>query len=369
MTGLSGSNLVGRGRDLEALVGYLDETVAGRGRVVVVSGEAGMGKTRLCEELASVAGSRGVGLAWTACSETGELPALWPVKQLLAQLGTSPPVPVDESAHHDPVAARVEWFQGVVDALRRAGDSAPRLVVLDDVQWADEATLRLLAFGAPILRTMPVQLLLTRRDEQVPPARRPLLRELDRHARLVPLSGLAVDQVGELVEAATGRRVGPAVVRALHRGTGGNPLFVREVAALLARQGRLESLADHDVLPVTSTISAIQAGPLSAVDDHGRQLLGVAAVVGEDWASDLVAEAAVAADNDMAAAVDQALSAGVIRPTAPGSFCFAHPLMRSILQEELGSAKRAYVHGLIATALDRRRREGRAVDPATIAYH
>jgi hypothetical protein len=120
--------------------------------MVVVSGEGGVGKTRLCEELVSVAGGLGVGVAWAACWETGGLPPFWPWWRLLDQLGVD--IGPAWTGEHTPDLARAHLFAAVIDAVRTAALAQPRLLVLDDLHWADGGTLRLASHVAPLMPTV-----------------------------------------------------------------------------------------------------------------------------------------------------------------------------------------------------------------------
>src|ERR1700730_8821264 len=196
------SGFVGRQGELRQLRAYVDEARNGTGRAVIISGEAGIGKTRLCEELASVARDADVGVASTACWESGGFPPFWPWRQLLEQVGGE--LGQTSTDEEEPDVARARLFATAIDAVRAAARVRPWLLVFDDVHWADAGTLRLLAHIAPLVRSMRVVLVAAWRDgEHASPS---LPADLRRHARWVRLEGLIADEVGELVADLTGSR-------------------------------------------------------------------------------------------------------------------------------------------------------------------
>src|ERR1700730_15896009 len=150
------SGFVGRQHELRELCAYVDEARNGTGRAVIVSGEGGIGKTRLCEELASVARDADAGVAWTACWESGGFPPFWPWRQVIDQVGGQ--LGQTWTDEGEPGLARAPLVAAATDAVRAAARDRPWLVVFDDVHWADAGTVRLLAHIAPLARPMKVLL-------------------------------------------------------------------------------------------------------------------------------------------------------------------------------------------------------------------
>ena len=359
------SGFVGRRVELRDLSGCLDDALAGTGRLVVVSGEGGIGKTRLCEELATVAGRLGAAVAWAACWESGGLPPFWPWWQLLDQLEIRvDPTSVDENA---PGISRAHLFAAVIDAIRGAARARPLLLVLDDVQWSDPGTLRLLTHIGPLMRSIRALLVTTVRETEA--ASPSLPRELLRHARLTGLGGLQVDELAELVEELTGSPPRPEVNRALHRATAGNPLFAGELVRRLSRDGRLDRLASDDDFPVPPTVRAALDEQLADLGEGCLELLAIAAVVGREFPLRLLADVAGREPVDVLAHIEEAVAAGVVATIDVGRYGFAHPLLRSVMHDEIGVARRVRLHERIGDALEARAAERHDVDLAALSYH
>jgi len=204
------SGLVGRQREVVELEAAIEKLLLGHGDLVVVSGDAGIGKTRLCEELAETAASRGVTVAWARCWEAATAAPLWPWTQLLRQL-TDETIP---EAHRlnpgeAPDLARMLFFDDVVARLSRVGAAHPLLLVIDDLQWADVASVRLLAYLASSRPGMVVLALAAYRSGELS-ARTSLGEEvvaLSRCGRHIPLGPLGVEDVKGLVRSVTTRHV------------------------------------------------------------------------------------------------------------------------------------------------------------------
>ncbi|MBZ0233009.1 MAG: ATP-binding protein, partial [Deltaproteobacteria bacterium] len=155
--------LVGRDRELEELEGALARLATGVGALYLVSGEPGIGKTRLAAELVERARARGLRAAWGHCWEAGGAPALWPWREAVESLGLAFPDPASIVAS-DPDQARFGLFREVMAALGGDAARAPRVIVLEDLHAADHATLLLLEFVATQLRTLPLLVVATYRD-------------------------------------------------------------------------------------------------------------------------------------------------------------------------------------------------------------
>lgn len=277
-TGQRGSTLLGRDRELDALSGWLDGAGAACGRLVLVTGEAGIGKTRLAQELAGIAADRDAAVAWGRCVDTDGAPPFWPWRQVLRALHAADVTagavesPQDRFRAVDAVAASV-----LAEAARR-----PLLVVLDDVHWCDEASLLVLRHLADRAPAAPLLLLATLRDAE-PDG--PLARALpDLHrapdAELLRLRGLAPLDVGQQLEAlgATG-----APATEVHEATGGNPFFVREVA---------RGVVDGTWLPgqAPRTVRDAVGARVDRLTTEARQLVRAGAVIGRQFPLAAVAD-------------------------------------------------------------------------------
>ena len=260
------------------LTAALDEALSGRGRLILLVGESGVGKTRTAEELASVARHRGAKVLWGRCpEERGAKPywpwiqairsyilehdpdtlrsqmagGVWDIAQIVQEVqerlpGLSAPSPKD-----DPDQARFRLFDSITNFLKRAAQERPLLLVLDNLHWADPSSLRLLEFVTPELAGTRLMVLATYRDTDVSRGH-PLFRTLgeitrERLCQRVLLRGLSRSEVGQVMLAVGRVSVPYELISTVHQQTEGNPLFVREVVRLLAEEGLLVPERPHGI--------------------------------------------------------------------------------------------------------------------------
>ena len=377
--------LVGREEQLAALDRALTGTSAGRGRLVLVAGEPGIGKTRLAEEVARRAAAQDVRVAWGGCYEGEGAPAFWPwvqvVRELLADVppgefgpklgpsgaelsqllpelkelvpGLEPP-PVVELA-----AARFRLYQAVTELLRRLADAQPLLVIVDDLHWADTGSLGLLAFLAAELRHAQLAVLGTYRDLEAA-AGGPLADTLGALARepvveRIALRGLGRAEVARLIATTVESRPGEELVRAVHDRTEGNPFFVTELLRLLQSEGGLQAddamTAARRAIPVG--VRDVLRRRLARLPEQTNAVLLVAAVAGRGFDLDLVETVAGLEDERALEAVEAAVVAGLVVEDHQmvGRYRFTHALIREAIYEQLSRARRARLHARVAEAL------------------
>ena len=210
--------LVGRDRELEELSAALDDAVAGRGRLFLVSGDSGVGKTRLVDELASRAKDLGAGVLWGRCSKRPGAPPYWPWTGALEPLGDE--VPKLDAATGD--SERFRLFAEIAAALQKSAAERPLLVVLDDLHRADEQSLLLLEFLAGEIAKMHVAIVATYVESADEPPELVALADHTAHHRL-RLAPLEAEDVARFLEL-TG--AGELDASAVHAETGGNPRLV-----------------------------------------------------------------------------------------------------------------------------------------------
>ena len=229
---------VGRDDVLAELRRVVDEAVAGRGHLLLLAGEAGIGKTTMLTAAADFAESRGARVAWGWGWPGEGAPGYWPWVQVMRMLGLDIPWPAQDSGQpvrDAPASERFRLFDEVTSLLLAESRIQPLLLLLDDLQWADQPSQLLLDFLARRLPAGAVAVVGSYRDtEPAPgPAPGPVLAALAARTTVLPLTGLDPDAVGDLVADVVGEQRAAKVAAGVHRRTGGNPFFVQQVSWLL----------------------------------------------------------------------------------------------------------------------------------------
>ena len=382
----SGAPLVGRDRELAALHDALRRSADGEPRTALVTGEAGIGKTRLVEEFRATAA--GTVLAGGCVPVVGEALPFGPLAQAIRDvvrradegtLACLPPelarlLPADPSRPLDrsgggaldaPVSssAQVRFFEAVLAFLARLGRGGPVTLVIEDLHWADRSTLDLVGFLARNLRTEPVLLVLTLRSDDIGPDTpfRMWLAELDRLPAVdrITLARLAPDDTTRLLTGLLSSSPTPALVDRIYQRAAGNPLFTEH----LLRLGD-----DPDGLP-PPTLRGLLGVRIAVLSEPTRRVLRVASVLGRVVDLDLLA----AVSDEPPAAIEDALREAVDRhvmePRASGDYGFRHPLFREVVYADLLPGERRRLHAAAAEALERRDAEASYSVAGEIARH
>lgn len=349
--------LVGRVTPLATVTGALVDAADGRGRLVLVTGEAGIGKTRLAQAAVATAEALGLASRWGRCEEGGAAPALWPWTQVLPGL----------------VEQGQETFGLAERAMVRLREGGPLLVVLDDLHWADADSLRLLRHLGPVLSELPVVVLATLRDAELEwgPAVADALGDLARDEPLrLPLAGLTTDEVSTFVEERLHAGVPADVARALRDRTEGNPFYIAQLVDLLARAHRLSEASAVAELEVPDGVRDVVRRRLAQLPDHARSLLATAAVVGRSFDADVVEHAG---DLEDPASVDEGLEAallsGLVTAEPSGSYRFVHALVQEAVYAAIPGPRRARRHAAVAASLAALRPDADRTRAAEIAEH
>lgn len=372
---------VGRAHVLAELDAALDEAEVEQGGLVLVTGDPGIGKTRLANELAVRARARGVLVLRGTCWEGGGAPAYWPWAQVFrawmraagaaslddlgvrsADLAAFFPELRDDapavSGAEDPERDRFLLFDALTDALLRGAERQPILVVLDDLHWADTSSVLALRFLAGELHHGRLLVVGAYRDVEVGQGH-PLaaaLGDLARSARLLALSGLARDEVARFITSITGVKPERGVVGAVSRQTGGNPLFVRELVRLAWQEGSIDSLAAMSSAAHTmpAGVREVIARRLRLLDADAQAALEAASVEGEAFTLEVVARTAGLDRRRVLCALEHAIDARLMaaEPGAPGRYRFAHALIRDVLYQALPAERLASLHGRTGEALE-----------------
>src|SRR3954451_10085113 len=390
------TQFVGRDRELDELLAALNDTRAGRGRAVLIGGEPGIGKSRLADELTVRAQSSNWLPLWGRAWEDAGAPPYWPwvqalrtlvrtldrdeivrcvgsggadIAQMLPELREHlPDLPPPTSA--DSETARFQLFDSTTSLLRRVATERPLLIILDDLHAADTPSILFLRFLATQLADMGLLVVGTYRDLELTPEH-PLtlaISEMARQSatRLMMLGGLTSDAVSDYIRSAAEIEPDGLAVAAVWRETNGNPLFVGEAVRLLQAEGKLTEVGDLTSLrfAVPSGVRAVISRRIGHLADDTSAALRVGAVIGPEFALDVLRRVLDVNSARAAAAMDEAVQAGLPVPVSTGvvRFRFSHDLVRETLYDAVPLYERAEMHRRIAETLE-------AIHGATSAQH
>ena len=379
------SAFVGRGPELGELVSGLEAALAGRGTLFLVSGEPGIGKSRLAEELIGRARARGARVLVGRCWEAGGAPAYWPWMQTLrqyvrasdagavrSQLGAggadlAPILPelrqqfpdLPEPPALDSEGARFRLFAATAGFLRNASEDRPLVLVLDDLHAADAPSLLLLRFLARELSSTRVLVVGAYREVDPTPGQplTDMLAEVAREpvARRLTLGGLSEREVVEYVGLAGSEFASQELVTTLHEQTAGNPLFVGEIVRLLSVEGIRSDSAAEVRLVIPQSVRDVIARRLTHLSEECNRVLVLACVIGREFALDVLARVAGVSEDELLDVLDEAMGARIVSdvPGARGCLRFAHVLIRDTLYDGLTTARRLRLHRQVVAALER----------------
>ena len=397
----------GRAAELEQLAAAWDEALTGRPRTVLVSGEPGIGKTRLAAQFTDQVAADGAIALYGRCDEGLGVPyqpfveALSPLVEVwstdtvarlagtnavelgrllptLARLGPPP------ARRGDPGSERLLLFDAVTQLLTTMSREHPVLLVLDDLQWATESTLVLMRHVLRAPAPAPLLVLAIYRNTELSrdhPLAAPLTAfGRDSEVVRLQLDGLGDDEVEELVRGVASGELGDArdVVSRLRRTTGGNPFFVLEVMRQLGEStptgsGERTTIgrADLDELDLPEGIRQVVSRRLSRLSDECNRVLTVGAVAGPSFSLRLLERIPqLGLDEDsIVDALDEAIAGRVLVESKgqPGAYEFTHALVRQTVVSELSSTRRTRLHRRIAEAIEAMAPAGTELE--ALAYH
>jgi hypothetical protein len=376
--------LIGRERELAELRSALAAAREGRGRVYLIAGEPGIGKTRLAEAVADQGAADGMLPAWGRAWESAGAPAYWPWTQLLrglvatrdramleAEFGSQLrwlaqvlPELGDLSAADPPPAAtsekaRFALFDAVGSFLHDVAAGEPLVLVLDDIHAADAASLLMLEFVARGVPDASILMLAT--FQEVAAHRRPeverLVGALSRDSASITLRGFGDVELAQVVEVRTGQRWSPQLVDVLKQTTDGNPFFTTEVLRLVA--GRPDSLladtAGQVDFPLPETVREAVRRRFQPLGPPALKALETAAVIGREFRLTTVSKALdEELRGDLIALIDQGVAEGLVSemPGSVGRFRFTHNLIRETLYSALSRAAKVDLHRAVGTAIE-----------------
>jgi tetratricopeptide (TPR) repeat protein len=390
---------IGRDDELAELLAALFDALEGRGEVFLITGEAGIGKTALVEQIANFGTERGFLVAWGRCWEAAGAPPYWPWAQIIRTVADdlddetlrafassgvaevtllAPDLtmrlgePADRIAAIDSDAQRFHLFESVTSFLKNVASSRPLVLVLDDLHDADHPSLLLLRFLVKDVRTSRILLLTTHREREGTPTPEieDVLAALAQEGTVLELHGLDRNGVGRLVEEVSGIAPAPAEVGAIHEATEGNPLFVREVTRLVVTRERLDR--DGRIsLSIPQSVRAVIRRRLAPLSADAIRVLSAAAVVGRDVDLRVVSLACDLPNDRILGSLSESVALGVLteEPAATGVYRFSHPLIQEVLYEDLPVAAKIQLHRAVGEAIERVHGHDPRPPLAQLAYH
>jgi class 3 adenylate cyclase len=391
---LPASGYVGRAAERDRLSELWGEACGGSPRLALISGEAGVGKSRLSTHLALQAHGEGRTVLYGRCDEDLGVP-YQPWAQALGHLVKEAPrgildahverhggdlarlIPalgdrVPELAsprESDPETERYLLYAAAAGLLERAGEQEPLLLILDDLQWADGPTLSLLRHVVTSGASMRVMVVGTYRDSDLSRDHplTALLADLHREqgGERIKLTGLQAEDVVALMESAAGHEMdedGRALAQEITRETAGNPFFAGELLRHLAESGvtvqedggRWHLVGDVAQLGLPQSVREVVGRRVERLGSDARTALSAAAVIGRDFDLDLLAAVLELPEARLLDLLEEAVAASLLQEIGEraGRFTFSHALVEHTLYEDLGRTRRARLHHRIAEALE-----------------
>lgn len=386
----SESAFVGRRREMSDIGAALDGALSGNGRMLMLVGEPGIGKTRTSRELAAIAEQRGFTVLWGRCHEREGAPPYWPwiqairshvrncdadqirfemaagagdIAEVVPDVWSKLPDLLRPPPLDSPERARFRLFDSITTFLKNASGSRGLVLVLENLHWADYPSLLLLEFISQELGDSRLLVVGTYRDTDLDRAH-PLTHTLGELAReplfyRIELAGLSEEEVGSYINEISGIVAPRNLIEAVHAQTQGNPLFMTQVVHLLVQEGDLNSSQSANVkawgVKVPEGVHEAIGRRLSRLSDSCHQVLSVASVVGREFELRLLETLNDTwGVDDLLDVLEEALAARVIEeiPTEVGRYQFTHVLIQNTLQRESSGIRRAQLHLRIAANLE-----------------
>ena len=410
--GLPRGVFVGRQREMGELGAVLEDALAGRGRLVMLVGEPGIGKTRTAQEVAARAETLGAQVLWGWCYEGEGAPSFWPwvqpirsyiqqrdLEQLWSEMGPGaadiaeiiPEVrgklpDLEPPPALEPEQARFRLFDSITTFLKNAAQSQPLVLVLDDLHWADKPSLLLLQFLARQLAESRLLVLGCYRDVELS-RQHPLSETLAQLSRLsafrrVLLRGLSQEDVSHFVESTAGILPPPGLVASIYAHTDGNPFFMKEVVRLLSERRELTAagMGVPEGIRIPEGVREVIGQRLNRVSQQCNEVLTTASIIGREFDFHLLhtldrgpdtSGRIAPTENQLLKVIDEALDAHLIEELSGGKerYQFSHALIQQTLSEELSTSRRVRLHGRIGEALEKLYVADAEAHAAQLAYH
>jgi eukaryotic-like serine/threonine-protein kinase len=386
------ADLVGRDNELQRLLATFDSVRAGRGRVCLIAGEPGIGKTYLSEHFGHMISDSGVRIALGRCWEGDSAPAYWPWTQIFRSLNLSADLPSPEelpvsSSRPNTSSPRIgdsfSWtefdqtllgetvfeqtklepqrfrlFESLSSNLRAESVKTPILIIFDDYHCADSGSALLLKFIANDIRSSRVMIIATYREveAQLSPLVGSVLTELAREAEAIRLVGISADDANNLVSRVVSETLDPSLVDQLYRSSEGNPFFFAEMVRLVVSENRdQKSLSDAVVeLVLPDTVRSTIMRRIALASRQARNLLAAASVVGREFELLFLGEVLHLSGEDIWKIANEGTRYHIIReiPDQYGRFEFRHELFREALYQALPRFEKQQLHKRFAEQIE-----------------
>src|ERR671914_811213 len=403
MVTLAGGEFVGRQQEMGKLKGVLEDALSGQGQVLMLVGEPGIGKTRTAQELAAYAETLGAQVLRGWCYEEEGAPPFWPwvqpirayvqerAERLQSEMGPGaadiaevvsevraklpnlePPLALP------PEQARFRLFDSITTFLKKAAQSQPLMLVLDDLHWADKPSLLLLQFLARQLGESHLLAVGCYRDLELS-RQHPLSEALAQLSRLPVfqrelLLGMSQEDTGQFIEMTAGMRPSPQLVKTIHAHTEGNPFFLKEMTRLLSERGELRAaeIGGPEGIRIPQGVREVIAQRLNRLSEFCYETLTTASVIGREFDFRLLRTLSdEATDEQLLGVIDEALAARLVEELPGGRerYRFSHSLIQQTLAEELSSSRKVRWHARIGEALEELYGVDGEAHAAELVYH
>ena len=374
----------------------------------MLSGEPGIGKSRPAEELAQRAEKNGAQVLWGRCSEDRGAPAYWPwvqiirscienletselrsslgpdsalIAQIVPELSNLIDQPNDGNHIPEATEAQFRLYDTVLRFLSALSGKKPIVIVLEDLHWADIASLKLLVHFVQGMAQSHIFVVGTYRDVEIT-RNHPLFQTLGDLTRLrifsrMQLHGLDPDSVGKIIETHEGVVPPSDLVAAIHSQTEGNPLFVGEMSRFLVQErlirGELKSNELFDGVGLPEGIREVIGRRLGHLSERAHSILVTAAVIGREFSVDqlVAAEEDDESKHEIADHLEEPLSARVVQEVSGefGKYQFTHAMIQQVLREELSLTKRVRLHARISESLETLYEDDVEAHASELAFH
>jgi tetratricopeptide (TPR) repeat protein len=396
-------SFVGRKRELAELSRGLADIAAGHSHLFLLSGEPGIGKTRLADEFGRLAVAQGVRVIWGRCWAGAGAPPYWPwiqvvsacladtdaeqrsailgseatpqvaqdIAQLLPELRGAHPTPrLRGSQPTDPEQARFQLFESVATVLKNVARIQPLVIVIDDLHDADHPSLVLLKFIAGHSKGTRILMLATYRDTDVRQSQEltGLIGDLSREGHLLLIPGLSEAEVGQFVASSWGRNAEAKLVADLYQSTDGNPLFVDGVVRLMVAEGRVDRAEAGDAFRIPHEVQESIRRRLARMSEETNRMLSIASVSGNEVETEVLAQVSSSTAEEIVERMDGALRAGIVVDFG-SHYRFSHALVREALYRALAPKRRLQLHAEIGAAIEEFHKADRRPHLAALAHH